>query len=352
MSVEPTLERIFGECDEEVSRLGTAAVVSMNALVIRKNIPRPAVIEDSTDFFEITFHGGDADAPVVMRSEQAPDSFVVLTGESRYYNAQRSGAEELPVVIVTEEILDRVRPEAERRLRSYALDAYEEALAYSRLICEYGLTTDELAAALGKSRSAVTNAVRLLDLPEALIVLLRARRLTAGHCRALLALEDKTRTLSLAQKIAGRNLSVREVENAVKSANRQFEAQHETTAASPVVVEEVTDYSVLEQRVSARLGRRLKIQEGKSGSFLSVVFSGDEDAVRLLRLLCGEDTEDAEDDPSEETYSKTLEERAAAGVGRPLTIRKGKRRNVLSLGFTDDEDLKRVLRLLCGESSD
>ena len=289
MSGEPTLERIFGECDEAVSRMGTSAVLSMSALVIRKDVPRPVVIEDSTEFFELTFHGGDADAPVVMRSRNDPDEYVLLTGESRYYTALRCGAEELPVVIVTEEILEDVRPEVERRLRAYALDAYEEALAYSRLMCEYGLTAEELAAAVGKSKSAVNNAVRLLQLPEALVILLRERRLSAGHCRALLALEDKTRTLSLAEKIAGRNLSVREVENAVKSANRLFEAQQ---GASPDdgPEEDGTDYSVLEERASARLGRRLKIQEGKRRNVLSIEFSGEDDLKRLLRLLCGENS--------------------------------------------------------------
>ena len=143
MSGEPTLERIFGESEEEVIRLGSPAVVSLTALVVRTNVPRPAVIEENTDYFDATFHGGGDWMPIVLRSEDNPDEYLIVSGECRYYSALRDGVTELPVVVVTEEILDRVRPDVAEKVRSYALDAYEEALAYSRLIRLPGRITDE-----------------------------------------------------------------------------------------------------------------------------------------------------------------------------------------------------------------
>ena len=166
------------------------------------------------------------------------------------------------------------------------LDPHEEAVAYERLIRDFGLTQEEVAGKLGKSRSALANSLRLLDLPEDVTALLRSKELSAGHCRALLGLKDKEQMFAMAQKAVARNLSVREVENMVKAANRLYLAMGKKEDVEDVGVQ--VDYTAeLEKRATTLSGHRIKIQSGKRKKIVLVEYQNEEDLEELLIKLCG-----------------------------------------------------------------
>jgi ParB family chromosome partitioning protein len=149
---------------------------------------------------------------------------------------------------------------------------------------DFGLTQEEVSVKLGKSRSAVANSLRLLDLPEDVVELLRSKQLSAGHCRALLGLKDKEQMFALASRTVARNLSVREVEAAVKAANRTRKEENGPEVDGGVRVDYLAE---LEKRATSLIGRRVAIQAGKRKKILTVEYQTNEDLEELLTKLCG-----------------------------------------------------------------
>ena len=153
--------------------------------------------------------------------------------------------------------------------------------AYKALLTEYSLTQEEIATTLGKSRSAVANSLRLLDLPDEISVLLRDGSLSAGHCRALLGLRDKSNIGALAARVIARNLSVRETESAVKALNRKKpDTEHDDGISVNYVAE-------LERRVTGLCGRYCKIAAKGARKTVTVEYSDEKDLEELLSTLCG-----------------------------------------------------------------
>ena len=173
------------------------------------------------------------------------------------------------------------------------LSAVEEALAYRGLIERFGLTQDEVADKVGKSRPAVTNALRLLDLPDEVLVMVSDGRISMGHARAILGLADKSdeSRVALAEKIASEDLSVRATERLVKQQN----APKKEKKPAPVRDEQTTAYyAELEARTMKRLGRRVRINDGGEGKRrLELDYENADDLAELLTRLCGEDIFDS-----------------------------------------------------------
>ena len=146
---------------------------------------------------------------------------------------------------------------------------------------EYGLTQEEVAEQIGKSRSSVTNALRLLDLPDVALALLAAGKLSAGHAKVLLGLKDAKKLAEAAQKVADSELSVRETEKLVK----QLCAQPKPEKELPPI-----DYTrALETAIQDKIGRTVKIKQNGAKSSITIGFSDNNDLETVLRLLCGDD---------------------------------------------------------------
>ena len=157
----------------------------------------------------------------------------------------------------------------------------EEALGFQTLITEYGLTQEEVARQVGKSRPAVTNALRLLGLPEDLKALVEDNRLTAGHARAILSLSDEDARWALAQQIMDKALSVRQAEEVAKKMN-QAKKNVPQPEKDPLEV----DYAALAaQDVGKQLGRKVKIVSGKRKGRLELEYYGMDDLNDLLDAL-------------------------------------------------------------------
>lgn len=227
--------------------------------------------------------------PILVRPSKQPGFYQIIAGERRWRASKMAGMTDIPAVVVEADELQVAQYALIENLQREDLDAWEEAAAYQRLIREFGLRQEDLAGRLGRSRSAIANSLRLLDLPEDIADLLRERKLTAGHCRALLGLREPERMMPLAQKVVNRNLSVREIETAVKAANRAYAARLRAEGKSEFEDDAVqVDYiAELEARATTLLSRRLKIQSGKRKKIITIEFQDNDDLNDLLTRLCG-----------------------------------------------------------------
>ena len=224
--------------------------------------------------------------PILVRPAAREGYYQIIAGERRWRASKMAGLSDIPAVIVDADELQTAQFALIENLQREDLDPWEEAMAYEKLIREFGLRQEDLATRMGKSRSAVTNTLRLLDLPEDIAALLRERKLSAGHARALLGLRDPAAALPLAQKVVNRNLSVRETEGAVKSANRAYAASLKEQGVDEEAI--LVDYvAELEARATAATGRRVRIQAGKRRKIVSIEYQNDDDLSDLMYRLCG-----------------------------------------------------------------
>ena len=223
--------------------------------------------------------------PILVRPSSRAGFYQIIAGERRWRASKQAGLTEVPVIVVDADELQTAQFALIENLQREDLDAWEEAVAYSRLMRDFGLTQEEVSVKLGKSRSAIANALRLLDLPEDVVELLRSKQLSAGHCRALLGLKDKEQMFAMANRAVLRNLSVREVEAAVKAANRTRKEENGPEVDGGVV--RVDYLAELEKRATSLIGRRVAIQAGKRKKTLTVEYQTNEDLEELLTKLCG-----------------------------------------------------------------
>ena len=161
----------------------------------------------------------------------------------------------------------------------------EEAMAYDVLIDRYGLTQEQVAKQVGKNRSTVTNMLRLLELPEAVLEHLKNGDISAGHARALLGLKKEEQMEPLAQKIAENGLSVRDVERTVRLMNYEPEAAEEEDTE---LTQKKAYMKELEHRAVSVLGRRVKILKTAKKKVIELAYSDDDDLEALLKTICGE----------------------------------------------------------------
>lgn len=221
--------------------------------------------------------------PLVVRP--MPDGgYEIVAGERRWRAARLAGLAEVPVVI--RELSDRETAELAliENLQREDLNPIEEALGYRQLIDKFGLTQEETAAAVNRSRSAVANMLRLLSLPQPVAELVQTGALSAGHARALLALETEEQQLELAADIVDRGLSVRAVEEAVK--RQKASTAHKTSGRKAAFQARFGDEVAL--ALGEQMGRKVRVTEGKKGGVLHIEFFDEDDLRSLAQALAGE----------------------------------------------------------------
>lgn len=284
MSLGRGLDSIFGDNEIETK---DSQVQKVRIGMIEPKADQPRQHFDSEALSQladsIAIHG--VLQPILVRPSSRAGFYQIIAGERRWRASKQAGLSEVPVIVVDADELQTAQFALIENLQREDLDAWEEGAAYSRLMRDFGLTQEEVSVKLGKSRSAVANSLRLLDLPEDVVELLRSKQLSAGHCRALLGLKDKEQMFALANRAVVRNLSVREVEAAVKAANRTRKEENGPEVDGGVIrVDYLAD---LEKRATSLIGRRVAIQAGKRKKILSVEYQTNEDLEELLLKLCG-----------------------------------------------------------------
>ena len=205
--------------------------------------------------------------------------YQIIAGERRWRAARMAGLEEVPVVVL--EADDRTVMELAliENLQRQDLNPMEEAEGYRVLMEEYGLTQEQAAARVGKSRPAVTNALRLLALPEEVREMVEDGTLSAGHARAVLSLPNEHLQKAAAQKIIALRLSVRQAEAMCK----RMAAEEKPQKAKPALT--VDSVGECEKMLTKQLGRRVKIVSGKRKGRFELEFYGEDDLQRLYDAL-------------------------------------------------------------------
>ena len=231
--------------------------------------------------------------PIIVRESRAlAGTYEIIAGERRWRAAKMAGLSEIPVVILEGDDLKAAQVSIIENIQRENLNPVEEAIAYRALMERFDLTQDQVSQQVGKSRSNIANMMRLLDLPDSVLELLREGSLTTGHARALLGLDREEDIPVLAERILQNDLTVRDVERAVKQMN-------DAALASDISTEDVATKAEthlrrvymrdLEHRILDKLGRKAKITSSPKKKVVELSYDNDEDLEELLKALCGED---------------------------------------------------------------
>ncbi len=204
--------------------------------------------------------------------------YQIIAGERRWRAARMAGLSEVPAVIIEADDRKAMELALIENLQRQDLNPVEEALGYQTLMSDYGMTQEETAQRVGKSRPAVTNALRLLQLPDPLLEKIREGKLSPGHARAVLSVKDPKKQLEAAQKIMALGLSVRQAELLCKN----MDAPEKTAPKVTLAVDYIGE---CEKSLSKHLGRGVKIVNGKRKGRFELEFYGPEDLENLLTAL-------------------------------------------------------------------
>lgn len=217
--------------------------------------------------------------PIAVRKEEN-GKFELIAGERRWRAAQLAGFSKIPAMVKAVREQELMEWALLENLQREDLNPIEKAQAYSRLMSQFSLTQEAIAARMGIDRSSVANFLRLLQLPEGLWGEIAKGRLTMGHAKALLSLESKTEQLRLAEGIKAKGLSVRQVEALVQKMKGAPASKGEKTKKSPS-----PEVSEIEDRLRHALGTQVRLwQQGKGGEIRIEYYSLD-DLERLLEKL-------------------------------------------------------------------
>ena len=268
---------LLGDFDEISSEKSAYQILPLQKVEPNPDQPRQDFDEEQLQALadSIAVHG--VMQPLAVR-EVAGGYYQIIAGERRWRAARLAGLKEIPVVIMEADDKTTMELALIENLQRQDLNPVEEALGYRSLMEEYGLTQEETAARVGKSRPAVANALRLLTLCPQVLEMVRTGSLSAGHARAIAALKTERLQEEAAQKIAALGLSVRQAELLCKNLAKPTVPKKEVPLAVDYVAE-------CEKSLSKQLGRGVRIINGKRKGRFELEFYGQEDLQVLLDAL-------------------------------------------------------------------
>jgi len=256
---------------EATYELPTAAITP-NPNQPRTNIDQEAIDELSDSIGKVGLL-----QPIVVRPYG--DGYQIIAGERRWRAARAAGLERVPVVVKGVDDVEALELALIENLLREDLNAMEEARGYRRLITEHNMTQAELASKVSKSRPAIANAVRLLDLPEEVQELIARDQLSAGHARAVLSIPDDDRRMKLAHKIVDEGLSVREAETLARLFAAGQTAERATRPVSP------KSYKIVARKMRKLLGTNVRVRQTANKGKIEIDFQGEEELERVYRIL-------------------------------------------------------------------
>ena len=271
---------------------------------ITPNPNQPRMLFDEESLAELTASVQQIGVlqPVLVRPAATGTGYELIAGERRWRAAGRAGLATIPAVVRTSDDLSSVEQALVENLHRQDLTALEEAAAYQQLIEDFGLTHEQVAERVGKSRSAVTNTLRLLGLPPAIQHLLADGKLAAGHARALLATPDRALQEELARACAAEGWSVRMMEEAVKRGGapavapeptpavvvEEPEPTHDGAGIAPTTRLRPPGLLELEELLADHLDTRVSVQMGAKRGRVTIEFADLEDLERIYRRMTGD----------------------------------------------------------------
>ena len=208
--------------------------------------------------------------------------YQIIAGERRWRASRLAGLTEVPVRVIEADDRKTAELALVENLQREDLNPIEEAKGYKTLIDEFGLTQEEAAKSVGRSRPAVTNALRLLSLSPKVLEMVEKNKLSAGHARALISIADDRKQLDAANEVLEKGLSVRKTEQLAARLSKEPEPEKEEDRKISV------DYAAeISDQLSKSLGRKVKLTDGKNTGKIEIEFYGADDREDLIELLCG-----------------------------------------------------------------
>ena len=222
--------------------------------------------------------------PILVREFEG--RYQIIAGERRFRASKLAGLTEIPAIVLDRDNKAAAQIALIENIQREDLNPLEEAMAYQSLKEEYGMTQEELSEKIGKSRSAIANSLRLLDLPEAILTMVATKELSAGHARTLLGVKDPEDMILLAQFALEQDLSVRQLEEQVKKINKKKKSTEEEVEET---VPFVDYFREMELKIQRQLGRKVKIEDKGKKKTLTLYYEDNEDLDELLKAICGKD---------------------------------------------------------------
>ena len=263
--------------------------IKISRITPRGDQPRKSFDDNALQVLADSIREHGVIQPIVVRELGVlDDNYEIIAGERRWRAAKMAGLDEIPTVIMTGDELKVAEVALIENVQRKDLNPIEEAMAYKALIERFGLKQEEVAQQAGKSRSAIANMLRLLELPDEVLVMVQEEKLSMGHARALLGLNDEEKMLPLAELTVEKELSGREVEALVRKHNIIPEETVEVPENNAAMQRRVY-MKDLEDKARTKLGRKVKIHETGRKKTVELTFEDDEDLENLLKTIIGQD---------------------------------------------------------------
>ena len=252
--------------------------VPIGSISVNPYQPRDVFDEDALNSLSLSIREVGVLQPVLIRRKSS-DTFELIAGERRWRAAKRAGKETIPAIVRDVEDLTSLEHALVENLHRQDLGPLEEAAAYQQLIDDFQLSQEAVAKRVGKSRPAIANALRLLQLPSSVQGFLMDGRLTAGHARALLGLPSRQEQDQLADRAIKENLTVREVERIVRDGSVSTKGTKKRSVKKSVAELEVE--RILSELLSTRVGVTIGSRRGK----ITIDFANNDDLTRILNII-------------------------------------------------------------------
>lgn len=272
---------------EALARSRSVLEIALDKLEPNPYQPRQHIDDESLEELTLSIEAHGVVQPVVVRRTDDADVYQIIAGERRWRAARRAGLSTVPCIVQDADDERALEIALVENLQRSDLGPLETAQALRYLIQEFGLTQEQIAEQLGRSRSSVANTLRLLDLPEPIKQALAEGRITAGHARALLALaEEPDRMMAVFQRIEAEGLNVRETE-ALGRAVPEEEPEAEVGESAPPRPQPTDPHlEEVKRRLRDRLGTKVTvIPRSRGGGTINITYHDAEDLDRLLALI-------------------------------------------------------------------
>lgn len=251
-------------------------IVDLNLIVAKKDQPRQNFDDEALKDLaaSISIHG--VIQPIILR--KLDKNYEIVAGERRYRATKSLGLKEIPAIVRTIDEENAAKLSLIENIQRENLNPIEEAAAYKKLMKDYGLKQEQLGEAVGKSRSYISNSIRLLNLNKKVLEYIYEGKLTSGHGKVLLGIDDEDKQLVAADRIIDLGLNVRDTEEEVK--------KEKTKPKKKIKAKPKENYIVdLEESLMSYLGTKVSLQIGRNKGKIEIEYYGDEDLERLIDLL-------------------------------------------------------------------
>lgn len=266
---------------------GQEVFLNINEIEPNRNQPRKQFNEDAIDELADSIKKYGVIQPLIVQKKN--DYYEIIAGERRWRACKKAGVQEVPVIIRKYDDEATLKISLIENLQREDLNPIEEGKAYQQLQKEFGLKQDEIAESISKSRTAVTNTMRLLKLDERVQDMIIQNIINEGQGRTLLAIKDKDEQYKLAHRILDENLTVREVEKLVKSIQnaQQDTAQNAKDTESAEMSEQIQlQYASFENRLKDILGSKVSIKKGKNHKGkIEIAYYSEDELERIIDLI-------------------------------------------------------------------